>query len=351
MKKLAWPALWLCALLLGACSGPRAPAEPTVPPAQVPQVVRPTIPPLPTAAPSGPRLEGRLVFSAGGNLWLWKSDGGQKLTQSGDAYQPAWAPDGQRLVFVRRSESASDLVMLSLEGGESSQLTSYTPDLPPGSADRVYSSIWALYPAWSPDGQEIAFVSQYAPPYGSPASDYRLGLYGMPPEPGADRSMYYTDQSAQVGRLAYSPDGSGIFFALLPDEPGIPRIYRYDRLSGEAGELPGVSDQSYDPAISPDGRMLAFAQRHDGETDIYLLMLDRASTPIQVTHGGAARAPAFSPDGTQLAFLANGLGERGFDLWVTELRPGADGVPDVGEPERMTVDMGIDADSGVTWGR
>ncbi len=338
----------LSLLFLLSCSAPK-PASPTALPKQIPLAATPSLHPQPTIAPAGRGLSGRLLFSAGGDVWAWEGERGQRLTQSGDAYQPALSPDGAQIVFVRRSQSATDLMLLHTSSSEPELLLGYTPDLPLGSLDRVYQSMWAFYPIWSPDGQSLAFVSQYGPPYGSPASDYRLGLFSMPAQRGGERTMYYTDQSGQVGRLAYAPDGSGIYFALAPDAPGVARIYRYDLASGEAGEVPGIPEQSYDPAISPDGKLLAFAARHDTKTDIFVLRRDQQSAPLQITHNGAARAPTFSPDGKQLAFLAASGNTRSFDLWILDLRTTAASIS-AGEPERISFDMGIDADSGISWG-
>jgi TolB protein len=290
-------------------------------------------------------LPGRLLFAAAGELWLWQGEHGRQLTSSGDAFQPALAPDGSRIAYVRRSQSASDLVELNLASGKTQALTTYTPDQPLGSIERVYESMWAFYPAWSPDGTELAFVSQYGPPYGDYASDYRLGIYTMPPQPGAERSRRYIDEHGQIGRMAYMPDGSAILYAFAPDPPGIPRIYRYDRVTEEAGDLPGMPEQSYDPAISPDGKIVAFAARHATTTDIFLMPL-AGGTPTQITRIGAARAPAFSPDGKQIAFIAAAAGERGFDIWVVELTPAG-----ATQPRRISFDLGVDADSGLSWGR
>jgi TolB protein len=161
--------------------------------------------------------------------------------------------------------------------------------------------------------------------------------------------MLYTDQAGQIGRSAYMPDGAAILFGLAPDLPGAAKIYRLDLASGEVGEVPGMPEQSYDPAVSPDGRLVAFTARHGGGTDLFVLSLaDGVST--QVTNLGAARAPAFSPDGGQLAFLASPKGERGFDLWAVDLKP-TGGTPSFDEPKRISFDLGIDPDSGLTWGK
>jgi TolB protein len=106
-----------------------------------------------------------------------------------------------------------------------------------------------------------------------------------------------------------------------------------------------MPEQSYDPAISPDGKIVAFAARHATTTDIFLMPL-AGGTPTQITRIGAARAPAFSPDGKQIAFIAAAAGERGFDIWVVELTSGG-----ATQPRRISFDLGVDADSGLSWGR
>jgi TolB protein len=332
----------LCVVFLILAGCEQTTTAPVATPSSERAADRPTNQPIPTIpAPEG--LPGRIVLAARGDLWLWQGEQATRLTTSGDAVQPALNQAGQ-IVFVRRSQSASDLEILDLaQNGNLKRLTFYTPEQPIGSIERVYESIWAWYPVWSPDGAQVAFVSQYGPPFGSPASDYRLGLYTMPAQPGADRSMQYTDQGGHVGRAAYAPDGSAILFSLAPDPPGVPQIYRLDLISGEAGSVPGMPEQSYDPAYAPDGSQIAFAARHAEGTDIFVLPTT-GGEPIQVTRLGVARAPAFSPDGTQLAFLASPRGERGFDLWVIDLKPS------IGEPRRISFDIDADPDSGISWG-
>lgn len=61
------------------------------------------------------------------------------------ASQPAWSPDGQTLAFVRNVEGKPQVFLLPMAGGEATQLTKFT--------------YGASAPKWSPDGSSILFVA------------------------------------------------------------------------------------------------------------------------------------------------------------------------------------------------
>src|SRR5580700_3870691 len=68
-------------------------------------------------------------------------------------------------------------------------------------------------------------------------------------------------------------------------------------------QLTNFTDESFDPALSPDGRMLAFLRSTGGLAQLYVKLLPDGE-PVQLTHDEIKikLAPAFSPDGSRIAY-------------------------------------------------
>ena len=97
-----------------------------------------------------------------------------------------------------------------------------------------------------------------------------------------------------------------------PPPPKIsPPIASFSRIT----QQPGVE---YEPALSPDGRYLAYVSDAEGEEDIYLLRVG-GRNPVNLTadSGVGNRAPAFSPDGEQIAFSSRRDGGGIFVMGAT----------------------------------
>ncbi len=294
-------------------------------------------------------LVGRLLFVRGGVIWQWRGREASALLGNGDAFQPAFSPDGSRIAYVVRGNDYSDVLLADAAGAPVSQLTTNGSRLPINSLERVYESTWAFYPAWAPAGDRLVVAAQPAPPAGDPAAEYDLSLYELPIRDGQQKQIYASDV-AHCGRSVYTPSGDALLFVRAGSgAAGDQQIYRLDLAGGTATPVAGVPTPGYDPAISPDGRWLAFAARDDTRTDIFALSLAGGKAPLRLSDVGAARAPVFSPDGRQIAFLAIAPGESGFDLWLADLSTDASGGLRAGTARRLTTGLRLDADSGLSW--
>ncbi|MBZ0090569.1 MAG: protease, partial [Thermoanaerobaculia bacterium] len=204
-----------------------------------------------------------------------------RFVQAGEGVQgAALSPTGARAAFSTRGE----IFTVPAEKGDARNLSRT-----PGAADRD--------PAWSPDGQTLAWLSDESGEYAlhlAPQSGLgpvrRIAL-GEPP------SFFY--------RPLFSPDGERI---ALTDKRL--NLWIVDVTSGA---LTRVDTDTYDhplrtldPAWSPDSRFLAYSKRL--ATHVHALFVHdvAAKSSHQVTDGLAdARFPAFDAAGKYLWFTAS----------------------------------------------
>jgi len=116
----------------------------------------------------------------------------------------------------------------------------------------------------------------------------------------------------------------------------VPRLRRStDPARLEYAQLTSFADSAVAPAISPDGRMLAFIRGENtfiGPGEVYVKLLPDGE-PVQLTHDGVPKMGpvVFSPDGSRIAYAVHGR-----NTWTVPVLGG--------EPSRMLVNA-----SGLTW--
>ena len=76
------------------------------------------------------------------------------------------------------------------------------------------------------------------------------------------------------------------------------KIYVHDLANGSQRVLTTGAD----PALSPDGRTVAFWRENGGDHELYLIDSDGANERRIFTSGKPLRAPAWSPDGSKIVF-------------------------------------------------
>jgi len=223
----------------------------------------------------------------------------------------ALAHGGDRLAVQRfTADGRRALWIFDLARGTSTRLTA--PGMQP------YSAVW------SPDDREVA--AQIA--LGSSTSRNSVGLVSV--DGGPPRFLF--DPSNQwVVPGDISPDGKTLVYSILTTENR--NDLGYLNLDGGAELHPYLAtaaDES-SPALSPDGRWVAYLSDVSGKQEAYLDTFPKASHPRRVPVGGAVFQISFRADGRELLLGAT----EGEDaaLFASALRLGAD--VEIGEPRKL----------------
>ena len=175
-----------------------------------------------------------LLIDLQGSLWSLPSSGGAatRLTEEYlDARQPAWSPDGQRVAFQGYADGVWHIFVMNADGSGVRAITSGPFD------DRE--------PSWSRDGNRIAFSS--------------------------DRSGNYD-------------------------------VFDLDVAGGTVRQLTTNPANDYAPAYSPVNASIAFVSEREDRRGVWAIdagtMVERSLAPA----AGAVSAPAWSPDGSKVIY-------------------------------------------------
>ena len=197
----------------------------------------------------------------------------------GGARNPAYARDGRLAV-----ESRGDIWVTDAAG-------------PAARWRRVTGgAAWDRAPAWTPDGRAIVFSSDRA------GGDFDLWRVTVNPESAAlAEPVRVTLTPGPDGEPALAPDGAIVF--VRGRGAGADLWIRTSR--GDERQLTREAGAERAPAISPDGRRIAFAATRDGATRIHVIDISSGGDRVLIPEQGG-EYPRWSPDGARLAFTASG---------------------------------------------
>ncbi|WP_420455241.1 winged helix-turn-helix domain-containing protein [Rubrivirga sp.] len=227
----------------------------------------------------------------------------------GDERDPALSPDGARVAFawdggvpgVDEGERQFDIYVLPADGvGDPVRLTMQPAD--------------ELSPAWSPDGERVAFVRC--------GVGGECGIHAVDAGGGPEQTLVQAGD-LDITDLVWSPDGQLLAFSgrrgrqgafslhLLPLDGSAPQ-----RLTSPASTYPG----DLGPAFSPDGRQLAFVRTAlDGRQDVAVVTVQGGRVRRLAREQKGITGLDWTPDGREVVYAANRDGAAG--LW----RVGLDG--------------------------
>ncbi|MFL6212758.1 MAG: amidohydrolase family protein [Blastocatellia bacterium] len=194
------------------------------------------------------------------------------------AQDPAISPDGAQLAV----SVLGKIWLMSIKGGDAQQLSE--------------GFGWDTHPAWSPDGQFVAYAHQL--PSGTDLIVRNLTT-------GNSTAIYHTE--AEIGQIAYPPQGGALFFIVERSQYDA-HLFRLAQ-GGEAQQLTHTENwHEWSFALSPDAKEVFLDSGRYGGSDLYRIQLDL----MQMTR--ITRTPthehnvAWSRDGKTWAFIQTNNG-------------------------------------------
>jgi len=206
----------------------------------------------------------------------------EKLYMTRQIGGSTWSPDGEQVAFVSNISGRNNLWLVPATGGWPTQLT--------------ISDQRQANPVWSPDGNSIAYISDKD-------GDEQWDIFLVSPKSGEVTNLTVSPDSAEVDP-AWSPDGKQLAYATKPKTGSSYEIELIDIATRHVRHLTKdtpkeLSNQG--PIFSRDGKFIVYTQSHAIGKDANVFIVDLASgqNTNLTPHSGQQNyfAADISPDG------------------------------------------------------
>jgi Tol biopolymer transport system component len=223
--------------------------------------------------------------------------GQRNLTGNLGGDTPAWSPDGQTIAFSTTRENSfnPNLYVMNADGSGQRRVTQ----------DAMH--VWGS--SWSPDGRRLAFVSCIPNP--GTCDIYVSNVDGS-------SQQQLTNNPGPSQNPAWSPDGQSIAFQRIRMS-SVPRdvsteLYLMNADGSGQRKLARMSNSDGLFSWSPDGRRIAFVSKRDGNDEVYVVDVDGSGLRNLTRNPARDGHPKWSSDGTKIGFVSNRGGNR--DIYV-----------------------------------
>ncbi|MCX7119243.1 MAG: Tol-Pal system beta propeller repeat protein TolB [Legionellales bacterium] len=171
----------------------------------------------------------------------------------------------------------------------------------------LVSSEPIMSPAWSPDGQSIAYVS---------FEKKRAQIYKVDVSTGQRRLI--TSFSGINGAPAWSPSGREL--AVVLSKEGTPKIYSVNMENGQMRQLTFGSAIDTEPKYSADGGSIIFTSGRGGSPQIYRLSLANGQVSRMSFNGNYNARASYTPNQQSIVMLHRS--DRDFNIAVQDIHSG-----------------------------
>ncbi len=219
-------------------------------------------------------------------LYVADSDGANRvriLASPLPIMSPAWSPDGEWLAYVSFERRVSAIYVQHRRSGKKTMVS-------------ARAGINGA-PSYSPDGKKLAITLS--------GSNGNLDIYLL--ELSSGQLTRLTDDPGIDTEAVFAPDGSAVYFT--SDRSGNPQVYRLTLGSTERPKrVTFTGSYNARPRVSPDGKQLALLTLDSGAYRIGIQ--DLASGNVQVlSKGRQEESPSFAPNGAMLIFAGRERGQ------------------------------------------
>ena len=223
--------------------------------------------------------------SAGANRILWFDRRGKQTAETGESgayFSPRISPDGRKLAVAIETPGTLNfnIWVFDLARGVPTRLT--------------FSSSLDGHPAWSPDGKTIVFMSDRSG---------QFHIYQTAADGTGNTSPMVVDDAWEYNP-SFSPDGRYLTFRRRSTQSGAHFEIWAMPLYGDRKAFPVVqSSDAAHPALSPDGKWLAYSSQESGLPEIYVVPFPQGSGKWRVSTGGGDW-PRWRHDSKELFYLS-----------------------------------------------
>jgi tricorn protease len=216
----------------------------------------------------------RALFSARGDIFTAPIEKGptRNLTHSSGAHDkwPTWSPDGSQIAFISDMSGEEELYLAPQDGSKPAQQITNG-----GSAMRYQ-------PRWSSDGKRIAFGDK----------DGKVWVVTL-----ADRKLTEIVDSSrgQIRDYVWSPSGNYLAFSMATNGNGFSQIHVWNAADGKVNRLTDDMFNAGNPAWDPQGNYLFFISDHEFAPQISQVEFNFATNRTSYIYAMALRKDVKHP--------------------------------------------------------
>jgi len=225
----------------------------------------------------------RALFSARGDIFTAPIEKGptRNLTHSSGAHDkwPSWSPDGSQIAFISDLSGEEELYLLPQDG------------LKPPQQITTGGSAMRYQPEWSGDGKRIAFSDKDGKVFVVTLADKKV-------------TQIVDAPSGQIRDYVWSPSGNYLAFSMGTSGNGFSQLYIWNAADGKATRVTDLMFNAGNPAWDPAGNYLYFISDHEFAPQISTVEFNFATNRTSYIYAMALRKDVkhpFPPESDEVA--------------------------------------------------